>query len=340
MRYVKIPKQNIPAFLEYLKEYGNLYAPVRISEKFFDFREIDDVSLVAFSYNRTVQPPRKYFYPPEEVLFTFDREEVVLKDAYQDQGPFVIFGVHAYDILGLRIMHTRFIDDQPDPYYSRRKKNAIIIGMSFEPDEHCFSNLREADFVDAGFDLFLHELPDGYLIRVGGVMGHKIIDGRPELFMDYTKEDVDAMVEIGARQMSRFRTCEDWDNMRYLLELRENHPMWKRESDKCLGCGNCTLTCPTCRCYDVKDIPDLDGRTGKRIRFWDSCQFRSHGLVAGNHNFRETKEDRFKNRYMCKNAYSPRVTTAYCVGCGRCSYFCPAGINYKKNLMEIRGGMP
>jgi sulfhydrogenase subunit beta (sulfur reductase) len=31
------------------------------------------------------------------------------------------------------------------------------------------------------------------------------------------------------------------------------------------------------------------------------------------------------------------MTLSFCVGCGRCTQFCPTGIQYRKNLQEIRG---
>jgi sulfhydrogenase subunit beta (sulfur reductase) len=337
MRYVKIRKENINNFLEYLISYGEFYAPIKISEKFYDYRKVDDIHLVEFKYDRTISPPRKHFHPPQEKMFYFDRETVELREAFQDENKkLVLFGLHSCDIAGLRIMDSRFIDDQPDPYYCKRRENGIIVGLSCLPDENCFCNVRRIDFVDIGFDLFLHEIPDGYVVRVGSVQGHKIIDPNEELFDNVTQDDIDNLIAFEETRESMYALRGNWDNLRYLLELRADHLLWQRESEKCLGCGNCTLVCPTCRCYDVKDIPSMDGNTGERIRFWDSCQFRSHGLVAGNHNFRESKEDRFKNRYMCKNAYCRELTTAYCVGCGRCTAFCPAGINYKVNLMEIK----
>lgn len=337
MRYVKIRRENVKSFLECLKSYGEFYGPIKISENFYDFRKVDDVNLVEFKYDRTISPPRKYFHPPQEKMFYFDKQKVELRDILPDENKrLVLFGLHACDIVGLRIMDSRFIDDQPDPYYCKRRENGIIIGISCLPDEYCFCNVRRLDFVDIGFDLFLHEIPDGYIVRVGSVQGHKLIDPNKELFDNLTQEDIDNLTTFEKKRESRFALQGNWDNLRYLLELRADHSLWHRESEKCLGCGNCTLVCPTCRCYDVKDIPSLDGKTGERIRFWDSCQFRSHGLVAGNHNFRESKEDRFKNRYMCKNAYCKELTTAYCVGCGRCTVLCPAEINYIANLSEIK----
>jgi len=337
LRYVKLPFDKKREFLNALKSYGNLYAPMSISEKAFDFKEIDSVSEIRFDYTRTVLPPRKYFFPPNETMFNFDKKDCRLRDAFEDPGPFVIFGMHACDIIGLRILDTKFLDDQPDTYYKRRRSKGIIIGIDCLPDEFCFCNIRDADFADRGFDLFLHELDDGFLIRVGSVMGHKIVDANLDLFLEVTPPDIEVMTRKERKKQSMFTASTNLDNLRYMLELKDGHPMWKRESDNCISCGNCTLTCPTCRCYDVQDIPELDGNGGKRVRFWDSCQYREHGLVAGDHNFRETKMDRFKNRYQCKNAYCETLTLAFCVGCGRCTQFCPVGINYRKNLQEITG---
>ncbi len=337
MRYVKLPFEKRKEFLSALKNYGSLYAPVSISENNFDFKPVENVDEIRFDYNRTVLPPKKYFLYPNETMFTFDKKDCKLLEVYEDPGSFVIFGMHPCDIIGLRILDSRFIDDQPDTYYKRRRAKGIIIGIDCIPDKFCFCNIRDADFADRGFDLFLHELDDGFLIRVGSVMGHKIVDANPGLFMEVHSKDIEVMTRREKEKQSLFQSTENWDNLRYMLELKDSHPLWKRESEKCISCGNCTLTCPTCRCYDVQDVPDLDGTGGKRIRFWDSCQYREHGLVAGGHNFRETKLDRFKNRYMCKNAYCETMTLSFCVGCGRCTQFCPTGIQYRKNLMEIRG---
>ncbi|KAA0004027.1 MAG: hydrogenase [Thermoplasmata archaeon] len=339
MRYLKLEQEKVHDFLKILSTYGELYAPVKISEKFYDFRKIDDVKDVEFDYTRTIMPAKKYFIPPKETLFTFNIEKCEYEETIENISPFVIFGLHACGIVALRILDRVYMDDYPDKYYRLRREAGIIVGLSCLPDEYCFCNLRRTDFVDIGFDLFLHELPDGFLIRVGSEKGHKIVDAHLEIFQDVNNKDINHFKEFEKKRHEMFNYYGSFDNLRYMLELTEDSPLWDEESEKCLGCGNCTNTCPTCRCYDVQDIPDIDGKNGKRIRFWDSCQFRSHGLVAGGHNFRETKKDRFMNRYICKNSYFYPLGTAYCVGCGNCTYFCPANIDFLSNLMKIREGI-
>ncbi len=340
MRYLKTTKENCFKFLEKLQELGTLYAPQSISEKFFDFLPVEDPRNVVFDYNRTIRPPRRFFFPERESMFTYDSEQVALTEIPLKEEKIIIFGVHPCDIVGLRIVDSEFIDSQPDAYYVRRRKKGIIIGLSCLPDQHCFCNVRRLEFVDAGFDLFFHEIPDGFVVRVGTIVGHKLVDPYENiLFEEVTKKDTKQLADFETKRSKMFKFQGNWDNLRYMMELRMDHPMYDVESEKCVGCGNCTLTCPTCRCYDVRDVPNPDSLTGSRIRIWDSCQFRTHGLVAGPHNFRDTKRDRFVNRYHCKNAYCPETTTSYCVGCGRCTYFCPAGIDFPRNLQEIRRGL-
>lgn len=336
MRYVKITSEKIYDFLERLKNYGKLYAPVKISEKFYDRKEIDDVREISFEYIRTIMPAKKYFVSPKEEMFEIDVEKGEYKETLENVEPFVIFGMHACEIVGLRILDGVYLDKYPDIYYKRKRDAGIIVGLSCLPDEYCFCNLTRTDFVDVGFDLFLHELPDGYLVRVGSPNGHKIVDENTDLFEEVEKDDIDAFRAFEERRQEMFKWKGSFDNVRYILELTMEDEVWNEEVEKCFGCGNCTNTCPTCRCYDVQDIPDIEGKKAKRIRFWDSCQFRGHGLVAGGHNFRGTKRDRFLNRYVCKNAYFYGLGTSYCVGCGNCTYFCPANIDYLENLMKIR----
>jgi len=336
MRYLKLGSHNIDKFLERISNYGDLYAPQKISEKFYDYRKVEDISQVEFNYNRTITPAKKYFISPKQEMFEFDMETEEYNEILGNIKPFVLFGLHACSIVALRILDGVYLNEYPDKYYAARRDAGIIIGISCLPDEYCFCNLRRTDFVDIGFDLFLHELPDGYLIRVGSEQGHEIVDENMDIFEEVSNEDIENFKKFEKKRHDMFRYKGSFDNLRYILELTENSPLWDEESEKCLGCGNCTMTCPTCRCYDVQDLPDIDGKHGKRIRFWDSCQFKSHGLVAGGHNFRETKKDRFINRYVCKNAYFYPLGTSYCVGCGNCTYFCPAGIDFLKNLMKIR----
>ncbi len=97
------------------------------------------------------------------------------------------------------------------------------------------------------------------------------------------------------------------------------------------------MVCPTCFCFYVNDEVSLDGETGDRKRCWDSCLFKSHAMVAGGHNFRESRADRFKHRFLHKHqAFMGDFGRPSCVGCGRCTQDCPADIHFVGMVKRIK----
>ena len=74
-----------------------------------------------------------------------------------------------------------------------------------------------------------------------------------------------------------------------LLDAKFDDPIWDELGETCLSCGACSMVCPTCYCFDVKDKLSPDGETGERVRVWDSCMFSEFAEVAHGHNFRGTQ---------------------------------------------------
>jgi sulfhydrogenase subunit beta (sulfur reductase) len=120
-----------------------------------------------------------------------------------------------------------------------------------------------------------------------------------------------------------------------MLALSYESDVWKEYADKCFGCGSCNLVCPTCRCYDVVDNVNMDLKSGERQRMLNSCMLKKHGLVYGGKNFRPTRVERLRNRFNCKG--SLREDMMNCVGCGRCTVYCPSKIDYVEVLRRVRG---
>ena len=106
--------------------------------------------------------------------------------------------------------------------------------------------------------------------------------------------------------------------------------------DECVGCGTCNLVCPTCFCFDVEDNMDLSLQNGTRDRSWDGCMLNGFAAVAGGENFRKTLADRQRHRVYRKFKYITYITgEPWCVGCGRCTVYCTAGISIVEIVNQL-----
>ncbi|MEM2213552.1 MAG: 4Fe-4S dicluster domain-containing protein [Candidatus Nezhaarchaeales archaeon] len=335
MRYVKMLKENFKDFFETLKKLGEVHAPVRRG-RLFSFTKVDSPGEVALNYNRTMLPPKKYFVKPfEEVL------KIKVGKGYEliveEPKSLVLLGLHACDINALRVLDSVYLDEPQDDYYQVRRAAAIVIGVSCEPDEYCFCKSMGTDYAWTGFDLFLHELGTSYLVRVGSSRGESIIESMSNIIGEPTKEDFIKLRDLELKRSRMFKKILNTSLLPDIVDSLHESEVWVVFSDKCVSCGSCNLVCPTCRCYDVTEKVELNLQEGVRVRRWDSCFIRSHALVAGGLNFRPTRLDRFRHRYNCKSSIDPRTNLPFCVGCGRCSAFCPAGIDHVNVLNAIWG---
>ena len=71
------------------------------------------------------------------------------------------------------------------------------------------------------------------------------------------------------------------------LELRTS-PVWDEYNHRCIGCGRCTLVCPTCTCFTMQDVAYTEnGRVGERRRVQASCMIDGYSTVAGGASYRK-----------------------------------------------------
>jgi len=109
---------------------------------------------------------------------------------------------------------------------------------------------------------------------------------------------------------------------------------YKRIGQRCIYCGACLYTCPTCTCFNVFDNSKAD--RGLRMRNWDTCVFEGYTRETSGHNPRKENWKRTSRRYEHKLKYDYQVTgTSGCVGCGRCLSSCPVNIGISKFIQEI-----
>ena len=306
-------------------------APVRRGRTAFDFQWVEDPAEVALTYSRTVLPPKKAFLPPREDLLEFRRSPEPTSRPLIEDDLFVLFGVHPCDLTAIGQLDWAMgrRHEVADPHYLARRRAATIAAVDCLPDEYCFCTSVGSCETREGADLFFTPVDGGYLVDVLTPKGEALIEGASGL-REPTRAEL-AVAESFPDEKARRVTARidaECNELPDLLDSGYDSEVWERTAERCYSCGTCTDVCPTCFCFDVNDEVNLPLVTGTRLREYDSCQFLDFALVAGPHNFRPERVDRVRHRWFRKFVYLLREHgMPFCVGCGRCSQACTAGIS-------------
>ncbi len=337
MKVLRMDKRHLGKLLEILQEWGEVHVPVKHGVNSYRWEPYTTLEKMAYEALRTVIPAKKYFYKPRETMFRFDTRKGYTPETTGLTERLVLFGIHACGLHALETLDNIFAGRYADNYYFTRRENILIVATSCIPDEHCFCKSMGTDSIDEGFDLFLTDLDDAFLVGVGTSRGDDVVSSRPELFTEVDEEFTQRYLEFRRRREQAYCLTLEISDLPTILDLEYESPIWDTLAERCYSCGACSMVCPTCYCYDVHDTLELSGE-GARWREWDCCLFREHALVAGGHNFREERGQRLKHRYLHKQqAFLGDFGRAACVGCGRCIVSCPAKIDYVECLKMLRG---
>jgi len=341
MKIVKLEKARLGEWLDELATRVDLFVPVRAGEKTHRFEPYTSVDRIDLHFIRTILPPKKFLLPPGETLWTHgageDREYQVPPPPERDV---VLFGLHPCDIHGIKVLDIFFRSfAKPDWYYQRRRERVRVVGLSCFPDDHCFCLSMNTDNVATGFDLFLHDLGDRFLVTVGSVEGDMLMGHLADDLPEADQADLRALMDSLEKRNRAFTMHLDVGILPQAMELHRADPVWERLGNQCLACGCCSLGCPTCTCFNIIDKNDLDGGS-TRCRTWDACLYKDFAVVAGGHNFRPHRAARVRNRYYHKQVgFAEQFGLPSCVGCGRCTFQCPTGIHFVEVFRSFRGGV-
>lgn len=116
-----------------------------------------------------------------------------------------------------------------------------------------------------------------------------------------------------------------------------NDEMWEDYAKRCIGCGRCNFSCPTCSCFTTTDISyDDNSEVGERRRVWAGCHVDKFTDMAGGHSFRNDYGSRMRYKTMHKvYDYKKKFGDHMCVGCGRCDDRCPEYISFANCINKV-----
>lgn len=331
-----LPKDRLNDFLNALRNY-ELFAPVR-KDGVTVFEPITNPQEALLDLVNQPHPPKRLIFPQTEVLFTFDKNDAIKEPKPREgQKQRVIFGIRPCDARGLSVIDPVFEKDYPDPYYLDKRQSTVLIGLQCsQPYRNCFcTSVGGSPSASEGLDLLLSDLGEGYFLEVFTPKGDQVVKAAAAVLFPPTSEQQDEKERLAGVAPQKIRRSIDVDGIPNKIEEHFEHSIWKQLAEKCISCGICTYTCPTCHCFDIQD-ERIRGK-GNRLRIWDSCMFPEYTLHASGHNPRPTRAERLRNRIHHKFKQNIELYgVPGCVGCGRCITLCPANEDLIENLQVIK----
>jgi len=270
---------------------------------------------------------KEFFLPRHETLYgyVFKGKKIELTSGALPTGERVIVGARPCDAASLPVLDHIFNWDTRDESYNRRRELTTVVTLSCrEHDARCFcTSVGSGPGDTRGSDVMLVELGNGeYEVRCLTDKGRRLMAGHT------TASSVEGQIAQGPAEQFDLAAVGDF------LARGYEQPEWEAVSRRCLGCGACAYTCPTCHCFDIVDEGNAAG--GTRVRNWDACQFAMFTLHASGHNPRNVQSQRQRQRIYHKfQIYPEKFGEVLCTGCGNCTRNCPAGLGVLSVLKTI-----
>jgi sulfhydrogenase subunit beta (sulfur reductase) len=346
-----LERKTLADFLKKRLGDGELIAPVEIEGRLY-FRQLDPkkgLAELAWPVDRphaglqsgdspeatpaqdplTVNSIKEFFFPRRQELYEQRPDGIIPRTAPGEKQRLLLFA-RPCDTRGLTILDRVFLGDAEDESYRRARDDTTIVGLHcLQPDRHCFcTSLDGGPFATEAMDLALTVLEGGRFLAEGiSDKGKGLLASLGGKAAGRTEREI--LEELrGAAEGAIRRRIEVPD--RQIMAERFDSPYWREVSRACLACGICSYLCPTCHCFDIVDEGYL------RLRCWDTCSSNTFTRTAAGEDHRRHKHSRYRQRVYHKFSYFEDDFDIHaCVGCGRCTRWCPVKID----IVEIVNGI-
>lgn len=275
---------------------------------------------------------KEVLFPPNETLFHLLDGRFVEPDDTAGERPLLLF-CRACDIHGIDRLDRIFLANgpAPDPYYQRRRSRLRLALIECATSmENCFCVSMGTNVV-ADYSLAIRFLPEGGALldmRDQALFAGIRTPGAPRDFAPAFVQADHSPVQVPPPAALAH-------------EIRENdlfdHPLWEPYARRCIACGRCNFSCPTCSCFSTLDATcDHAPELGVRRRVWAGCHVDRFTETAGGHAVRSDYGSRMRYKTMHKiHDFHQRFGVHMCVGCGRCDDQCPEYISFSTCINRV-----
>ena len=313
--------------LEKLRENYKIFAP-----KAFPFRgTYSDTDLIKYDEvykfedmefeKKSNFSPKEIMLPINQVLFYFTEDEFRETSSEYKNKKVLIF-LRACDLNAVKRIDQIYLNNGPeDIFYKRiRERTKFVLVGCRKSFRNCFCVSMDSN------------IADGYSAAMNV--------GKDEIQLEIVDEDLnvfegkEAEFEIDYVRENKFEVnVPDKVDFNYMKEQN----FWDDYDSRCIGCGRCNFTCPTCTCFSMQDIFYRENENvGERRRVWASCQIDGYTNIAGGHSFRQKQGERMRFKTMHKiHDFRERFGYNMCVGCGRCDDACPQYISFSEAIDKV-----
>ncbi|MEM6930737.1 MAG: 4Fe-4S dicluster domain-containing protein [Myxococcota bacterium] len=284
------------------------------------------------------QSAKTWLHPPHATLFHATQSASGFRIADPEPTPrLALVGLRASDLAAVVVQDGVLgRAPWPDPHYTARRADVFLVAVQcHRAISTCFCrSMGTGPRVRSGYDLCLTEVVDNgghrFVVEVGSEAGALVARDLP---LVEAEGDADAPERAAADTEAAITRHLPTEGLRERLLDALDEPRWSEVAERCLGCANCTMVCPTCYCTAVDDVTDLEGGTSRERR-WDSCFHTDFTHVHGGA-VRTSLAARYRQWLTHKLAtWHDQFGRGGCVGCGRCITWCPSGIDLVEEALR------
>lgn len=309
---------------------------------------VDTADRSRFGWAVGPQPWKPLLHPASVVTMKLAQADatstVAVSVRSRPRRPLALFGLRPCDLAGIDKLDSVLLD-QPssaEPTYQALRSDALLVVVNCGvPASTCFCASVDTG-PHVGGRTAIHDLEVTELVADKPTDEPEYVieavSDRGADFVDRITRQVDGgiVTDVVRDRIESNRTDAEAMLRRNLPHRRiggvlaqaHSSPRWDEMADTCLACGNCTAVCPTCFCTTIHDVGDLTGRRVERRRDWESC-FSLEFSRLGGASVRTSVGARYRQWMTHKlGTWHDQFGESGCVGCGRCTTWCPVGIDF------------